>query len=153
MCLPGGVNHTQHRTISHSGLGIVAKVKLNQSHACVWCAIVTLITRKYALFVKRISAWFVVKWCKGGNLVQVCNTLSPVGFELTTLGLRSNKISHFKGNKSLNIGRNRFIPWGLICHWCKLHYTVHTVKHLSQVESHIFAAWKFSKQEHFANAC
>ena len=31
VCQLGGVNHAQCRTISHSGLGIVARVKLNQS--------------------------------------------------------------------------------------------------------------------------
>ena len=50
---------TQRRTISHSGLGIVAKVKLNQSHASAWCAIATLMMWEYALFVKGTSAWII----------------------------------------------------------------------------------------------
>ena len=56
VCLRGGVNHTQCRTVSHSGLWIVAKVMLYQSQARAWCAIPMLITQEYTLFVKRISA-------------------------------------------------------------------------------------------------
>ena len=58
-CWDGSITHNTEQLISHSGLGIVAKVKLNQSQTSDGCAIATLITRDYALFVKGISAWII----------------------------------------------------------------------------------------------
>ena len=53
------------------GLGIVAKVKLNQSQVCAWCAIATLITRN---FVRSILLGLLVclhtKEFKKGNPVS-----------------------------------------------------------------------------------
>ena len=47
VCLLGVVNHTQRRTTSHSGLGIVAEVKMNQSQAVRDVLSATLISTLY----------------------------------------------------------------------------------------------------------
>ena len=71
VCLLGVVNHTQRRTTSLSGLGIVAEVKMNQSQARVGCAICD--AHQYALFVKGISAWIIVSRLTVLSFVKKCS--------------------------------------------------------------------------------